>query len=109
MRLDLIDLAIRVEKTFAVELPVEEYVRLQTVGDVYRLVLEKLNLEYLPAEEIEKLPRPYPSVIPPSSAASPLLNAAAVWRVLKSTIAVEFHVDSTAIREPTELHYLGND
>jgi hypothetical protein len=99
MELDGIALVLRVEKTFTIDLPVEEYLQLRiaTVGELYRLVLQKLGLNYQSAREIDNLPRPYPSVIPESADSSGFWNAPAVWRVLKST--VEFNINQNQINE----------
>ena len=56
MGLDSVELVLRTEKTFLIDLPDDECAQLITVGDLYRAVLSKLNLPYLPAADAEALP-----------------------------------------------------
>lgn len=53
MGLDLVELVMRTEEVFAIDLPDEECERVRTVGDLYRLVLDKLDLTYVSASEVE--------------------------------------------------------
>ena len=53
MGLDTVELVLRTEEVFGISLPDEECERIITVGDLYRLVLNKLNLPYIPTREIE--------------------------------------------------------
>jgi len=53
MGLDIVEIVIRTEETFDVDLPDEECGKIVTVGDLYRLVLSKLELPYVEAAEIE--------------------------------------------------------
>ncbi len=87
------------ERKFDVGLPYDEYANLRTVGDLYRLVLREIHLEYRPGPEIEREPLPYPSVIPPSTAASSLWTNALVWKTLKRIIVDELRVDARNVRE----------
>jgi hypothetical protein len=105
MQLDGIALLLPIEKTFAINLPVEEYVstKFETVGDLYRLVLQELDLDYQSRAEIDKLQRPFPSVIADSTDPAAFWNTAAVWRVLKSAVSIELHLDQSAIGESTPL------
>jgi acyl carrier protein len=52
MAMDLVEIVIRVEETFAIELPNHECSLIRTVGDLFRLTLEKLKLPYSPAAEV---------------------------------------------------------
>ncbi len=56
MGLDTIELVLRTEEIFSVDLPDDGCARVVTVGDLYRLLLGKLQLPYLPAAEAESLP-----------------------------------------------------
>jgi acyl carrier protein len=51
--LDAVEIILRTEEVFVVDLPDSECSKVSTVGDLYRLVLEKLNLPYLSPNEIE--------------------------------------------------------
>jgi len=42
--LDIVELVMRVEETFDINLTNEEAGQVQTVGDIYKIVLGKLNL-----------------------------------------------------------------
>ena len=53
MGLDTVELVLRTEEVFGISLPDEECEQIVTVGDLYRLVLTKLNLPYIPSREIE--------------------------------------------------------
>jgi len=53
MGLDTVEIILRTEETFNVNLPDEECSKVVTVGDLYRLVLSKLELPYLQANEVE--------------------------------------------------------
>lgn len=53
MGLDFVELVMRTEEVFAVELPDDQCESIRTVGDLYRLVLEKLTLAYISCDEIE--------------------------------------------------------
>jgi hypothetical protein len=59
MGLDVVKLIMRIEEDFSINLPDDECGQMRTVGDLYRLVLKKLNLEYRPAIEVEGQPPPY--------------------------------------------------
>jgi len=48
MGMDTVELIIRTEEVFSVDLPDEECGRVQTVGDLYRLVLSKITLTDVP-------------------------------------------------------------
>jgi hypothetical protein len=51
MGIGLVEIVIRVEETFAIDLPNDECSLIRTVGDLFRLTLEKLKLSYSPAVE----------------------------------------------------------
>ncbi len=53
MGLDTVEMVIRAEEVFSVDLPNEECGRVHTVGDLYRLILSKLKLPYISGREIE--------------------------------------------------------
>ena len=53
MGLDIVELVMRTEEVFSIDLPDEQCESVRTVGDLYRLVLEKLALPYLSSIEIE--------------------------------------------------------
>jgi acyl carrier protein len=53
MGLDTVEIILRTEETFSITLPDQQCEQVRTVGDLYRLVLQKLSLRYQPATEIE--------------------------------------------------------
>jgi hypothetical protein len=53
MGLDTVELVLRTEDVFAVYLPDEECGQIRTVGDLYKLILQKLDLPYIASGEIE--------------------------------------------------------
>jgi acyl carrier protein len=53
MGLDTVEIVLRTEETFNINLPDNECSQVITVGDLYRLVLRKLELPYVRAKEIE--------------------------------------------------------
>src|ERR1700753_1435542 len=53
MGLDTVEIVLRTEETFNVDLPDDECSKVVTVGDLYRLVLSKLDLSYVRTKEIE--------------------------------------------------------
>jgi acyl carrier protein len=93
MGLDVIELVMRVEETFSLDLPDDECEQVRTVGDLYRLVLKKLDLTYQPASEIETLPPTFQAKYPPWTTAK-------VWITLKDIIFDQLQVDGDEIREP---------
>jgi hypothetical protein len=52
MGLDTVELILRTEEIFGITLPDNECAQIRTVGDLYRLVLSKLDLPYIPSEQI---------------------------------------------------------
>ena len=53
MGLDTVEIVLRTEETFNVDLPDDECGKVVKVGDLYRLVLSKLELPYLASADIE--------------------------------------------------------
>lgn len=53
MGLDLVELVVHTEEVFSINLPDEECAQISTVGDLYKLILKKLHLPYVPSHEIE--------------------------------------------------------
>jgi len=49
MGMDSVEIVLRCEEVFGIDLPDDECGQIVTVGDLYRLVLHKLNLPYEPA------------------------------------------------------------
>jgi hypothetical protein len=56
--LDAVEIILRTEEVFAVDLPDSDCSKVNTVGDLYRLLLEKLKLPYLSPESIENPDEP---------------------------------------------------
>jgi hypothetical protein len=53
MGLDFVELVLRTEEVFAIDLPDEQCQLIRTVGDLYKLILEKLELTYVPSALID--------------------------------------------------------
>jgi acyl carrier protein len=105
MGLDVVKLIMRIEEDFSINLPDDECGQMRTVGDLYRLVLKKLNLEYRPAIEVERQPPPYRHTYVKMP-----LTTAAVWYMVKDIIIDQLQVDPDDIREDvTFLDDLGAD
>ena len=49
MGMDTVEIVIRTEEVFSIDLPDDECWRISTVGDFYRLVLSKITLADLPS------------------------------------------------------------
>lgn len=98
MGLDLVELVPRTEEVFGVDLPDEECQLIRTVGDLYRLTLEKLALPYERSDEIESnylgRTRPLGSGIPTSP-----WTAADTWLTLKALIREQLGTEPSAIKE----------
>lgn len=109
MGLDTVEIILRTEETFAIDLSDSECAQVATVGDLYRLILDKLNLPYLSANEIEdgntgrdRSWAKFPGLV---SWVSP-----DVWVTLKGLIQDQLRVDADQIRESaTFIHDLGCD
>jgi acyl carrier protein len=113
MSLDLVELVIRTEEVFSVDLPNTECEQLQTVGDLYRIVLTKLNLAYLPADEIESQIQAGKFIQNRSRLrlqTGHLWTPGEVWVTLKATITDQLQVDPNQVREFASFLYdLGCD
>jgi acyl carrier protein len=98
MGLDSVELILRTEDVFAVDLPDEECELIRTVGDLYRLVLQKLDLAYIPGSEIEAqlLGRIRP--VNRAMRLSPW-TAPDVWLTLKDVIYDQLGVEPSRILE----------
>jgi acyl carrier protein len=96
MGLDLVELVIQTEETFAFTIHNHEAEKVQTVGDLYRLVLAKLEIPYEPA----RLDAPYRhwQFSPPNPWTAP-----AVWGTLRHIITEQLQVEEDEVRE--EAHF----
>jgi acyl carrier protein len=92
MGLDVVEVVMQTEETFAIAIPNDEAEQARTVGDLYRIVLSKFDLPYLPAVEIEKSP-------PPLDANSPPWTTAKVWFTVKKVVVDQLQVDGDEVRE----------
>jgi acyl carrier protein len=113
MSLDLVELVVRTEEVFSIDLPNSECEQVQTVGDLYRLVLIKLNLAYLPADEIESQLQAGRFIKDRSRLgmqSGHLWTSGEVWVTLKATIKDQLQVDPDEVRESASFQYdLGCD
>jgi acyl carrier protein len=109
MGLDTVEIVLRTEETFNIDLPDDDCSRVITVGDLYRLVLSKLELPYLEANEVEAGTH--------GRDRSRLRNASQsswsppdVWRTLKGIIVDQLQVDEEDVKEEAAfLRDLGSD
>ena len=96
MGLDTVELVLRTEEVFLIDLPDDECARITNVGDLYCAVLKKLELPYLSAAEAEALPyRVYLSrtfIVQPWTTPD-------VWANLKAIIVDQLQIDPSEVRE----------
>ncbi len=112
MSLDLVELVVRAEEVFSVNLPNEECALVTTVGDLYRLILGKPKLPYLPAADVENQLRAGRLTKDRSRLRLPghCYTTAEVRVTLKATITDQLQVDSDQVRESASFLYdLGCD
>jgi acyl carrier protein len=111
--LDTVELIYRVEETFGVELPNEECEKIETVGDIYRLVLEKHGLPYIAGTEVERIDSSVPAGRDRSRVGSLIAEpwiTPDVWITLKRVIEDQLQVNRDKIMESATLTYgLGCD
>jgi acyl carrier protein len=109
MGLDTVEIVIRTEETFNVDLSDEECGKIVAVGDLYRLVLSKLELPYVEAAEIEakKHGRDRSRLRMPSLSS---WTSPDVWLTLKGIVVDQLQVDVDDVKEDaTFLRDLGCD
>lgn len=124
MGLDTVEIVLRTEEVFGVDLPDDECAQIITVGDLYRAVLSKLNLAYVPIRKIEENPRfasrmklpirrflrktiEFP--LEPNPAITPWTTPE-VWLTLKTIITDQLQIEPDEVREQaTFLKDLGCD
>jgi len=98
MGLDTVEIVLRTEETFNVDLPDDECSRVVKVGDLYRLVLTKLELPYLASTEIEGTgngrDRSHMRVPGPFSWTTP-----DVWLTLRGIILDQLQVEADDVKE----------
>jgi acyl carrier protein len=102
MGLDAVEIVLRTEEVFAVNLPDGECSKVSTVGDLYRLLLEKLALPYLSLEDIENADEPNAAGYNRNRSQFPSLKpwtAPDVWITLKAIIRDRLQVHEDDIRE----------
>jgi acyl carrier protein len=99
MGLDTVEIILRTEEVFAIDLPDEECGQVVTVGDLFRLVLNKLNLPYTSVDAMHsgdphgrsRANDTYPSLIP--------WTASDVWPTIQAIIEDQLQVDREEITE----------
>ncbi len=94
MGMDLVEIVLRAEETFGVDLPDGECEQIRTVGDLYRLVLSKLQLPYVQVSEVEAGNK--------GRNCSPLRTSSLyswsppdVWRTVKESLSSSFGLTRT--------------
>jgi acyl carrier protein len=100
--LDAVEIILRTEEVFAVDLPDNECSKVNTVGDLYRLVLEELKLPYLSPNDVEDPNGPARAGYNRSRLQFVGLNpwnTADVWVTLKAIIQDQLQVPDDDIRE----------
>lgn len=109
MGLDFVELVIGIEEVFSVDLPDEECSLIQTVGDLYRLILDKLKLPYMPSSEIEAQSLGMARELTRTMRLSPWTTPD-VWLTLKAVIHDQLGIKTLRITESaTFLDDLGCD
>ena len=109
MGLDTVEIVLRTEETFNVNLPDDECGKVVTVGDLYRLVLNKLELPYVQASVIEAgtQGRDRSHLRMPSLAS---WSPPDVWRTLKGIVVDQLQVEEKDVKEEAAfLRDLGSD
>jgi acyl carrier protein len=98
MGMDTVEIVIRTEETFNVDLPDDECGRIVTVGDLYRLILNKLELPYVQANEIEAgtAGRNRSNL---RSGGAFLWSTPDVWRTLKVIIVDQLQIEEDDVQE----------
>ena len=100
MGLDTVEIVMRAEEVFSIDLPDEECGLVITVGDLYRLVLRKLDLSYVSIDQTQGVTTPagrnrlkdqYPNLVP--------WNHADVWATLTGIIHDQLTIDYDEITE----------
>ena len=101
MGLDAVEIVLRTEEVFSIELPDSECAQIRTVGDLYVAILNKLNLPYQAASSIEvagsgcdRSHKQLPSIT--------AWNSPDIWITLKSIIQYQLQIDLDDIRESAE-------
>jgi acyl carrier protein len=109
MGLENIEIVLRTEETFNINLPDDECSKVVTVGDLYRLVLSKLELPYVQAKEVEAETHGRDRShlrMPSLSSWSP----PDVWLPLKGIIVDQLQVKEEDVKEEAAfMHDLGCD
>ena len=96
MGLDTVEIVLRTEETFSLDLPDEECSKVVTVGDLYRLVLNKLELPYLSSTEAEAKGRDRSRLGMPSLHS---WSASDVWMTLKGIVVDQLQVHEEDVKE----------
>ena len=109
MGLDLVELVLRTEEVFSVDLPDEECELIRTVGDLYKLILDKLKLPYMPSSDIETQSLGTARALIGTMRLSPWTTPD-VWLTLKAIIHDQLGIKASSIIESaTFLDDLGCD
>lgn len=94
MGLDTVEIILETEQRFAIELPDAECATILSVGDLYRLVLRKLDLPYAPAKDVEPI-----GFARQARFLSSTWSIPDAWCTLKSIIIEQLQVDGDEVRE----------
>jgi acyl carrier protein len=98
MGLDMVEVVMRVEEVFGINIPDGEAGLIDTVGDLYRLILKSLNIPYQSPSDQGGRDR---SRLPASSTLS--WAPGDVWVTLKAIIEDQLQLDPEDIREHASL------
>jgi acyl carrier protein len=88
MGLDIVELVMRTEETFAIEIPDDEAEQIRTVGDLYRTVLIHLDIPYQPAQP-DPFFHPQPKFLPRTEP----WTASQVWSAVRHVVIDQLQVD----------------
>jgi acyl carrier protein len=101
MGMDLVEIVLRAEETFGVDLPDDECEQIRTVGDLYRLVLSKLQLPYVQVSEVEAGNKGR-NCSPLRTSSLSSWSPPDVWRTVKGIVVEQLRVDENDVIEDAD-------
>jgi acyl carrier protein len=98
MGLDTVEIVLRTEEVFNIDLPDDECGQVVTVGDLYRLVLSKLELPYVGPAEVESSAQGRNRTSMSMPGLSPW-SPPDVWMTLRGIIIDQLQIDEAEVKE----------